>query len=80
MEMTTRAKCLFNKMLSPVLMAFTLIVTSLGISTAVMANDAPYPNKPLKWIVAFPAGGAADFFGSSNGNSDGPPNGSIYCC
>lgn len=63
MEMTTRAKCLFNKMLSPVLMAFTLIVTSLGISTAVMANDAPYPNKPLKWIVAFPAGGAADFLG-----------------
>ncbi len=37
------------------------------ISSAVMAQDAPWPNKPLKMIVPFPPGGTSDIMGRMAG-------------
>lgn len=39
---------------------FTIAFISLFAIFNVQAND-DYPNKPIRWIVSFPAGGAADF-------------------
>ena len=42
------------------LLAVLLTALSLFLPTLASAED-PYPNKSLRWIVSFPAGGAADF-------------------
>jgi tripartite-type tricarboxylate transporter receptor subunit TctC len=39
-----------------------VLCTALSLFLPILASaEDPYPNKPLRWIVSFPAGGAADF-------------------
>lgn len=55
----TNAK-LFRK-LSSGMMALTFALTGAFAASTASANEVAYPSKPIKWVVAFPAGGAADF-------------------
>ena len=39
------------------------LVFLLGVLLALSASAQPYPGKPVRLIVGFPAGGPADIFG-----------------
>lgn len=61
MEMTKLNKLVVGKKLSSGLLAIAIGLSGLMTTASSIANEPNYPSKSIKWIVAFPAGGAADF-------------------
>lgn len=53
---------LFSKLLLPIVVLLTTF------SPATMAQS-PYPSKPLRWIVGYPAGGGSDFIARTIGQA-----------
>ena len=49
-----------------------LALAGLGITAHAQAAAADWPNKPIRWVVPFPPGGAMDAIARTLGEAAGP--------
>ena len=51
--------------------SFGILFFSMMLPLAASAAADTYPNKPVRWVVPFPAGGGTDLLARSIGHREG---------